>query len=209
LRVQTRKEISRLHQQLGATMIYVTHDQVEAMTLGDRIVVMHQGRVQQIDTPLALYHNPLNRFVAGFIGSPAMNFIEGRLVSDGAPVFEGWDGALQVPLGAAGSALAAHAGGRLVLGVRPEDVRVRDASEDRASIESRERGAAGLTLDLIEPMGNELFVYAKRENDELVARIPPQPLPPPGDAVVVTFDTSKLHFFDAETEQRVPMEATG
>src|SRR5687768_2467294 len=84
LRVQTRREISKLHRQLGATMVYVTHDQVEAMTMGDRIVVLDKGRVQQIDTPLNLYDHPANRFVAGFIGSPAMNFIEGRIVGEGA-----------------------------------------------------------------------------------------------------------------------------
>ncbi|MGH7576461.1 MAG: ABC transporter ATP-binding protein [Longimicrobiales bacterium] len=214
LRVQTRKEISKLHQQLGATMIYVTHDQVEAMTLGDRIVVMHRGEVQQIDTPLALYHRPANRFVAGFIGSPAMNFIEGRLVAGaGAGVaFEAWGGALRVrldpsqgvPVSGSESVRApqggrlralAQSGAEIVLGVRPEDVTVMDKIDSAADTR--------LTLDLVEPMGNELFVYGSHGGQELVARIPPQPLPPEGDAVAVRFDVSKPHFFDAITEVRV------
>lgn len=197
LRVQTRKEISKLHQQLGATMIYVTHDQVEAMTLGDRIVVMHEGRVQQIDTPLALYHRPANRFVAGFIGSPAMNFVEGRVTTgagDGA-VFDAWGGALRVRLGeGVGLPVSVRGGGAVALGVRPEDVHIMDKMDD---------ADATLTLDLVEPMGNELFVYASRGGQELVARIPPRPLPPEGDAVAVRFEVSKLHFFDATTEVRI------
>jgi multiple sugar transport system ATP-binding protein len=198
LRVQTRKEISRLHQRLGATMIYVTHDQVEAMTLGDRIVVMNQGRVQQIDAPLELYHRPANRFVAGFIGSPAMNFLDGKITSGGDAGFEAWGGELRVPLtGPARSALAQYVGRDIVLGVRPEDVRVGAVGSDAQD------GAGLLTLDLVEPMGNELFVYASRNGHELVARVAPRPLPAEGERIALSFDTTKLHFFDPRTEERI------
>jgi len=118
LRVQTRREIAKLHRDLGATMIYVTHDQVEAMTLGDRIVVMNAGRVQQVDTPLALYDRPANRFVAGFIGSPAMNFVEGT-VSD-RRAFTARGDAFVIPVGALAAQIAP--GRQLVMGVRPEDI---------------------------------------------------------------------------------------
>ena len=196
LRVQTRKEIARLHQQLGSTMIYVTHDQVEAMTLGDRIVVMHQGRVQQIDEPLALYHRPANRFVAGFIGSPAMNFMEGRIKADDGLEFDAWDGTVRVPLGAAGGQVAAYAGRDVVAGVRPEDVRPVGADGTAAH-------RCRLTLDLVEPMGNELFLYASRDGRELVARVPPMSLPAKGGTIDLTFDASRLHFFDPDTGQWV------
>ena len=196
LRVQTRKEIARLHQQLEATMIYVTHDQVEAMTLGDRIVVMHEGRVQQIDAPLALYHRPANRFVASFIGSPAMNFVEGTLRVNGGAAFEAWDGALRVPLDGAAGVPAGHAGRDVVLGVRPEDVRPVD--EARAGVDG-----STLTLDLVEPMGNELFLYASRDGRELVARVPPMPLPAEGAPITLAFDAARLHFFDPITGERL------
>src|SRR5690349_20948117 len=117
LRVQTRREIAKLHRDLGATMIYVTHDQVEAMTLGDRIVVMNAGRVQQVDTPLVLYDRPANRFVAGFIGSPAMNFVSGAIEGSS---FVASDKAFTVPL----AGLSLPAGRRVILGARPEDISI-------------------------------------------------------------------------------------
>src|SRR5207253_7322501 len=135
LRLQTRAEIARLHHRLDATMIYVTHDQIEAMTLGDRIVVLDLGRIQQIDTPLNLYREPANRFVAGFIGSPPMNFLEGR-VDDGRFV----TGSLTVALPRVPRL------GQMILGIRPEHVGVGSGTK--------------FTLDLVEPIGNEVFVYA-------------------------------------------------
>src|SRR2546425_10410158 len=124
LRLQMRREIARLHRQLRATMLYVTHDQAEAMTLGDRIVVMHDGRVQQIDPPLAVYRLPRNTFVAGFIGSPAMNLLEGELVAEESPGFRAKGGAFTVGLPAAWAhGLATPAGRPVILGIRPEHVR--------------------------------------------------------------------------------------
>ena len=158
LRLQTRAEIARLHQRLRATMIYVTHDQIEAMTLGERIVVLDAGKVQQIDTPLNLYRNPANRFVAGFIGSPPMNFIED-----------------------------AHRG--VTMGIRPEHITI--------------GGDTTYTLDLVEPVGNEMFVYASTNGQTIVARVPPQELPPIGAPIGLDFDRSHLHYFDAATGARI------
>jgi multiple sugar transport system ATP-binding protein len=203
LRVQMRREIARLHRQLGATMVYVTHDQVEAMTLGDRIVVMHGGRVQQIDTPLALYERPRNTFVAGFIGSPAMNFVGGEIVGDGVPRFRARRGTFEVPIaGGRASALEApHAGasGReVILGVRPEDIRVAGANDAHA---------VRMRLDLVEPMGNEILLHASAGEHELTARVAPQPLPTPGQEVALALDAARLHFFDAVSRESVSAEA--
>jgi multiple sugar transport system ATP-binding protein len=178
LRLQTRAEIARLHQRLAATMIYVTHDQIEAMTLGNRIVVLDAGKIQQIDTPLNLYREPANRFVAGFIGSPPMNFLEG-VVNDG--IFT--SGTLRIPLGRAPKQ------GPMILGVRPEHVGV---------------GSGGrFTLDLVEPIGNEVFVYASAGEIQIVARVAPQELPRIGSPIELNFDPNHLHFFDPSTGARI------
>jgi multiple sugar transport system ATP-binding protein len=196
LRVQTRREISKLHRQLGATMVYVTHDQVEAMTMGDRIVVLDKGRVQQIDTPLNLYDHPANRFVAGFIGSPAMNFIDGRVTSAGGSTrFEGSGGSISMTLDPGRArALAAHGDRAVVLGVRPEDVYV--ASGPRPATATAE---ATVHLEAVEPMGNEIFLHAKGASHELTARVAPQAIPEAGKPVTLAFDAAKVHFFDAES----------
>jgi multiple sugar transport system ATP-binding protein len=193
LRVHTRKEIARLHRQLGATMVYVTHDQVEAMTLGDRIVVMNAGVVQQIDRPLTLYEKPANRFVAGFIGSPAMNFVRGTIDGDDGFAFRAADGDITVPIDEPRRAgLMPYRGREVVLGVRPENVSV-----------NGDGGAATMMLDVVEPMGNELFLYARSNANEIVARVPPQPLPPPGDSIGLSIDHRRVHFFDGESEETI------
>jgi multiple sugar transport system ATP-binding protein len=204
LRVQMRREIARLHRQLGATMVYVTHDQVEAMTLGDRIVVMHAGRVQQIDTPLALYGRPRNTFVAGFIGSPSMNFLSGELVHDSAE-FRARGGTFTVPLKGlgkrAGAGGAPNEGGEradgpgtreVILGIRPEDVRV---------VQPADANPVRMRLDLVEPMGNEIFLHASAGEHELTARVAPQPLPEPGTEIALALDDQRLHFFDSVSRE--------
>jgi multiple sugar transport system ATP-binding protein len=195
LRVQMRREIARLHRQLGATMVYVTHDQVEAMTLGDRIVVMHAGRVQQIDTPLSLYARPRNTFVAGFIGSPSMNFISGEVT--GGTDFRARGGTFVVPLPndwAQMLARRAVGDGRieLILGIRPEDVSVAKG-DDPSPIRMR--------LDVVEPMGNEIFLHASAGEHELTARVGPQALPPPGAEIALALDEDRLHLFDPVTRE--------
>jgi multiple sugar transport system ATP-binding protein len=190
LRHSVRTEIARLHRQLGTTMIYVTHDQVEAMTLGQRIVVLKDGQIQQIDTPMALYDRPANLFVAGFLGSPAMNVLKGRAGVDGLLL----DGGALVPW-AGTPALPASAQGRmLIVGVRPEDLHLAQAGEP---------GAFQATLDNVEPVGNEIFVHLQAHGLDLIARVPPRSLPEPGASVWLRLDTARLHYFDPATEARI------
>jgi len=195
LRVQTRREIAKLHRDLGATMIYVTHDQVEAMTLGDRIVVMNAGRVQQVDTPLALYDRPANRFVAGFIGSPAMNFVDGTISStDGSRSFVAGDGAFTLPLpSAVASALQGHS--RVILGIRPEDVGEGDRAGQEVGLPAR--------VDLVEPLGNETFVHAAIGVHVMTIRYASRDLPAPGEALMLRLDPAKAHWFDAQSGERL------
>ncbi|HET7790607.1 MAG TPA: sn-glycerol-3-phosphate ABC transporter ATP-binding protein UgpC [Gemmatimonadales bacterium] len=195
LRVQMRREIARLHRQLGATMIYVTHDQAEAMTLGNRIVVMDAGRIQQVDAPLAVYDAPRNTFVAGFIGSPPMNLIEGEIARDGGLVFRARGGAFSVPLDARWTrALEGRAGGPVILGVRPEHVR--PATDQRAG--------ASFRVDLVEPLGQELLVYASAGGHELVARLPADIRVSAGAQVRFGFDDRGLSCFDGGSRERIP-----
>jgi multiple sugar transport system ATP-binding protein len=197
LRVQMRAEISALHRRLGATKVYVTHDQVEAMTLGDRIVVLDRGKIQQIDTPLNLYDHPANRFVAGFIGSPAMNFFHGRLESGGGLAFRADGDAFLLPLPAAWSArLAERAGKTIVLGIRPESLHAPAGRPADARL-----AEAAFVVDALEPLGNEIFVHAHAGAHPVTARVPPQPLPAPGEPLALAFDLGRLHFFDPETER--------
>ncbi len=208
LRVQMRREIARLHQELDATMIYVTHDQVEAMTLGDRIVVMNNGHVQQIDTPMNLYDHPRNHFVAGFIGSPAMNFVDGRVIAGDLLHFiaEGSAFTFAVPPSLA-ERIAGLENRLLTLGIRPEDVSV--AMESGPTIFAGESTivhpptTAPARLDLVEALGNEVFIYASIGPYTITARIAPQPLPSLGDPITLAFDLAKAHFFDRESGDRV------
>jgi multiple sugar transport system ATP-binding protein len=194
LRVQMRAEIAALHRRLGATMVYVTHDQVEAMTLGDRIVLLHDGRIQQIGAPLHLYDHPANRFVAGFIGSPAMNFFPGA-VESGSFVAAG--GALRLPLPTEWIArLQARNVERVTLGVRPEAIYAARGRPADAAL-----AQASFTVEDLEPLGNEIFVHARSGDHLLTARVVPQTLPAPGEPVELAFDLNRLHFFDAESEQ--------
>jgi multiple sugar transport system ATP-binding protein len=189
-----RVEIARLHRQLGATMVYVTHDQIEAMTLGQRIVVLKDGEIQQIDTPMALYERPANVFVAGFLGSPRMNLLRGTLhAGDGGPRLRLDDGT-ELPLPAGEAALREVAGRPLVVGLRPEDMRL--ASRD---------DAAGLAaqVEAVEPVGNEAFVNLRCGGGEIVVRMPPHDLPTPGETVRLGCVPGRMHFFDADTGVRL------
>ncbi len=183
LRVQMRSELSRIHRKLGTTMLYVTHDQAEAMTLGDRIVVLKDGVVQQVDTPLGLYDRPDNVFVAGFIGSPAMNFLRVELDPSGsAATPEGADlGAFRDPPGPGG----------MILGVRPEDVDLEDAGPLEAGVE------------VVETLGNEKIVYMQTGGGELVARIEPDTPVEPGDSVRAALRMTRCHLFNPSTGRRV------
>jgi multiple sugar transport system ATP-binding protein len=208
LRVQMRREIARLHQELDATMIYVTHDQVEAMTLGDRIVVMNKGYVQQIDTPMNLYDHPRNRFVAGFIGSPAMNFVDGQIVTADSLQFVAEGNAFTFALPPAlGERVQGIENRTLTLGIRPEDVSV--TMESGPTIFAGESTivhpptTTPARLDLVEALGNEVFIYASIGPYIITARVAPQPLPKLGEPITLAFDLAKSHFFDRESGERV------
>ncbi len=189
LRNSVRSEIARLHRQLGTTMIYVTHDQVEAMTLGQRIVVLKDGQIQQIDTPMALYDRPANLFVAGFLGSPAMNVLRGTAQAEGLRLDDGtvvpWHGAAPVP---------ATPGRALIVGVRPEDLHL---------VQAGAPGSFAATVENIEPVGNEIFVHLLAGKLALVARVAPRALPAPGEPIGLQLDPARLHCFDPADERRL------
>ncbi len=196
LRHSVRTEIAQLHRKLGTTMVYVTHDQVEAMTLGQRIVVLNEGVVQQIDTPMALYERPANLFVAGFLGSPAMNVLRGCLVEGEG----GWwleDDGRRTPLGPA-SMDRAWAGQTIAVGIRPEHLQPAAAGE----VNGFEAVVEG-----IEPVGNEIFVNLTYGPQLLTMRVPPQELPPVGGRMRVAVQPSRLHLFDGSSGQRLQAPA--
>ncbi len=198
LRVQMRIEISRLHQRLQTTMIYVTHDQIEAMTMGDRIVVMKDGVIQQVDTPMTLYNNPVNLFVAGFIGSPAMNFITGHIVKkDGALRFESPVFSFTVPEEHQTS-LTPYIGLEVILGVRPEhiaDVRLH-STEELTEPQT-------ITAEVVEPIGNEMFVYFSANNQNYCMRVSTETVYRPGEEITVGLVKKHVYFFDPNTEKRI------
>ncbi|MEO5622561.1 MAG: sn-glycerol-3-phosphate ABC transporter ATP-binding protein UgpC [Dokdonella sp.] len=197
LRLSTRVEIAKLHRKLDATMIYVTHDQIEAMTLGHRIVVMKDGEIQQIDTPMRLYEQPVNLFVAGFIGSPAMNFLRGHVIVDAGVALD--TGTMRLPLGAANddSRFAALVGHELIVGLRPENL----VPVNLHAQTSDPRLSA--TLELVEPVGNEIFLNLRLGQTALIARVPPQAIAAIGDDVELSFKPGQLHLFDAASGKRI------
>jgi multiple sugar transport system ATP-binding protein len=197
LRVETRTELSRLHRELQATMIYVTHDQTEAMTMGNQIVVLKDGLVQQIASPLELYNQPVNRFVAGFLGSPPMNFWPARLELDGGPHLR--LGAVRAPVrGDVPHQLAALNGKDLVLGLRPENMHLGGES-DRLRLFAE----VSTTLDVIEPLGSETLLYWSAEESRGVARVEPTQTLEAGGRLDILADLRHAHFFDPSTEATV------
>ncbi len=193
LRASTRAEIARLHRTLGTTMIYVTHDQVEAMTLGQRIVVMDKGVIQQIDAPMQIYERPVNLFVAGFLGNPAMNFFRGRLRQTDGTVLEGNGVELQLP--ALTQQAGAEAGREIVAGIRPEDLHV--VAGTAAS------GTLTGTVELLESVGSEAFIHATSGGWKLIARASPYNLPAIGARITLQPAPDRIHFFDAQTGKRL------
>jgi multiple sugar transport system ATP-binding protein len=186
LRVAMRTEIKELHQRLKTTTVYVTHDQIEAMTMADKIVVMHDGIVEQMGSPLELYDKPENQFVAGFIGSPAMNFLKGKIKVNGAASFEGPNG-VKLPLK---SAPANSDGKPVVYGVRPEHFTIAD---DGAEAE----------IVVVEPTGSETQVFAKIGGEQVVAVFRERHQFSPGDKIRLKPDPSLVHLFDETTGKRL------
>ncbi|MDZ7391763.1 MAG: sn-glycerol-3-phosphate ABC transporter ATP-binding protein UgpC [candidate division KSB1 bacterium] len=197
LRVQMRTEISKLHARLETTMIYVTHDQVEAMTMGDKIVVMKDGVIQQIADPLTLYNRPRNKFVAGFIGSPAMNFFGGRIIHQDGLWFDAAPLRLRIPASLM-SLLKPYVEREIIFGIRPEDIHLGEFAGH-----VREAATATCVVEVVEPMGNEIFLYLSCGPNSMVARIPARREPAVGERMDVVFDMSKVHFFDKSTEEAV------
>ena len=200
MRVSTRTEISKLHTRLGATMIYVTHDQVEAMTMGDRICVMKDGNIMQVASPLDLYNHPHNLFVAGFIGSPPMNFFKGTLALAGGHVSFVEDNPSGTPLTVVlDASLAArgkdHVGKPVVFGIRPE------AIHDALTVSAPEAGrTADVKVEVSEPMGSETLLYLDTGATSFIARVSPTDRFESGNRVKVTLDLTHAHLFDASTE---------
>jgi multiple sugar transport system ATP-binding protein len=193
LRVQMRVELKRLHERLETTAIYVTHDQVEAMTLGDRVVVMKDGVVQQVGEPMTLYGKPANKFVAGFIGSPAMNFAEVRIAESGGALWAEATGLrVKVPAPYA-EALRPNTGHTATLGVRPEALRVANGSDPMEY-------SFDANVDVVEPLGAEILLNVTAGANALVARVDPGVSVRMHDRVRLAFDPARLHFFDRETE---------
>ena len=201
LRVQMRTEIAKLHQKLGTTIIYVTHDQTEAMTLGDRIVVMKDGIIQQVDTPQNLYDKPTNLFVAGFMGSPQMNFLDATVKKDGENVNLECAGHL-IPLPPAKAKKLIEGGydGKTVtFGIRPEDV-----YDSEMSINTLPAGAVFESkINVYELLGAEVFLYFDLADFPMTARVDPRTTARPGDTVKFAIDVEKIHVFDKETTNTI------
>ncbi|NTV61974.1 MAG: ABC transporter ATP-binding protein [Oscillochloris sp.] len=198
LRVQTRAEISKLHQRLKTTFIYVTHDQTEAMTMGTRIAVMRDGILQQLDTPQNLYDSPSNMFVAGFIGSPAMNFFEAKLerTGSGLSVVIARDFVLPVPA-ANVSKLSGHIGKEIYFGIRPEDVH--DVNYVARGVD--ESAKVKVQVNLTEAMGSEVYAYVESGGKEFIGRLDPRTSARTGNTVDIVLDMDKMHIFDRENEK--------
>ncbi len=200
LRVQMRIEISKLHQRLESTIIYVTHDQTEALTLGTRIVVMKDGVMQQVATPIDLYTKPCNLFVAGFIGSPQMNFIDCTAVNDAGDVklvFGSY--AIKLPENKAEKLVeGGYIGKDVVLGIRPEDIK-----DEEIFITTGDDNIIQATVKVYEMLGAEVFLYFSAEGHDITVRVDPRTTARPGDTVPIAIDVSKLHIFDKETEKTI------
>ena len=197
LRVQMRIEISKIHQRLGATIIYVTHDQTEAMTLGTRIVVMKDGVVQQVDTPQHLYEQPGNLFVAGFMGSPQMNFLDAQIAEKGGDLIAKV-GEYDIVIPAAKAKVlkdGGYVGKTVVLGIRPEDIH-----DSQMFIEASPSVPMTSTVKVYELLGAEVFLYFDVDGTQVTARVDPRTNSKTGDTIKFAFDMEKSHFFDKETE---------
>ena len=196
LRVAMRTEIKKLYMKLQTTFIYVTHDQTEAMTMGTRIVVMKDGIVQQVDTPANLYNTPCNAFVAGFIGSPQMNFVDAQLVDEGGKVYATFGpNKIQIPEGKVSDKVKSYVGKTVILGIRPEDIH-----DDEAFLASRPEAVCTADVEVTEMMGAETYLYLQIADKPFTARVNQRSTAKEGDTIKVAFETNKLHLFDKETE---------
>ena len=199
LRVQMRAELQKLHERLQTTVIYVTHDQTEAMTMGDRIVVLKDGLVQQVDTPLNLYNEPANVFVAGFIGSPAMNFLDAKIEKEGDSYYV-VDNAFRVKIPAdkinENPKVKEFVGKDVVFGIRPEDINDAEVSD----IPATDDNSITAEVEVVEPMGSEIYLYLAVDDHSFIGRVDADSTAKVGDNIKVVINTEKMHVFDAESE---------
>ena len=209
LRAQLRTEIAKLHQKLGTTFIYVTHDQTEAMTMGDRIVVMKDGFIQQVDTPQHLYESPCNKFVAGFLGSPQMNFIDAVLLKQGSKYVvefgssdsrssRGVKYTVEVPESKVVPELANYVDKEVIMGIRPESVH-----DEEMYLSNASTGVIECDVDITEMMGAETYLYLTCEGIPLTARVSPRSTAKAHDRIKVAIDPNKIHLFDKDTEKTI------
>ncbi len=203
LRVQTRAEIIKLHQRLGTTFIYVTHDQTEAMTMATRIVVQHRGAIQQVGTPQELYDRPRNLFVAGFIGSPAMNFFDAVVEGEGDDLRLNATEAFTLPVPPEKREdLEPYRGKKVIMGIRPENIH--DAGFQPPDIRT---ATCDCEVDVTEMMGDEVNAYLEVKDQSFLARVDPRTSARPGQSLRVAFDCDRLHMFDPETEEAIGLPA--
>jgi multiple sugar transport system ATP-binding protein len=201
LRVQTRAELIKLHRRLGITTIYVTHDQVEAMTMGDRIAVMRDGVVQQVDTPMGLYAKPVNMFVAGFIGTPAMNFVDAKLEKAGDKyAVNAGSFKVVIPKSKNGKKFESYVGKPVVFGVRPEDIFDKEIS---SLVKPTEENTVKVMVDVIEPMGSIVTMYLASGDHSLIATIDAETKANETQEMEIVLDMEKTHLFDLETEEAI------
>jgi len=199
LRAQIRTELAKLHKKLQTTFIYVTHDQVEAMTMGTRIVVMKDGFVQQIDTPQNLYNKPSNLFVAGFMGSPQMNFITATLAKKGEDYsLDFGSHSIKLPAAKVTEELKGYEGKEVVMGIRPEDIH-----DQEVYLTSMPEGIVNADVEVVEMMGAETYVYFVVDGNNATARVKSSSTIQSGDSVKLVFDVNKIHIFDKETEKTI------
>jgi multiple sugar transport system ATP-binding protein len=204
LRVEMRAELNKLHNRLAVTMIYVTHDQVEAMTLGDRIVVMDKGLIQQVGAPLEIYNRPRNKFVAGFIGTPPMNFLDGTLSrANGRMVFEEGSASIPLPARLTGR-LASRTGKKVFFGIRPEDIRDHPPVGEKA-----ETFTVRTIVEVVEPLGDEMILYLKTPAHDFLGKVGSHGGVTDGQALEVNLNLDKVHVFDAQTGENLCLISPG
>ena len=196
MRVQMRTELNKLHIRLQSTMIYVTHDQTEAMTMGNRIVVMKDGIIQQVADPITLYDKPVNKFVAGFIGSPPMNFIKGKIIKKGEKFFFSENGFTLKITEDMSDKISSYEGKEIIFGIRPEDIHDKLFVSSDASPDDTIKAV----VEIVEPMGAEVFLYIAAGKSSFIARVGGHDKPDVGQDLDLVFDMSKVHFFDKDTE---------
>ena len=201
LRVQMRAEIRKLHQRIQTTVVYVTHDQTEAMTMGDRIVVMRDGVIQQSDTPQQVYNHPANMFVAGFIGSPAMNFVRGELIEEsGSITFRAPEVSVKIPEGRYQALRNAGVMGKqVVLGIRPEDIH-----NEEMYLSTYPDAILNARVEVAEHMGSEVYIHISVGGQSMISRVSSRYHYSPGTELKLALDMNKAHIFNAETEETIP-----